>query len=202
MRNAYAILGLAFLIVFGAAYILLDHAYAPITEKSLLDSNESTTMALQLSSPTFENNEAIPIAYTCDGEGAIPPFVIEGVPADAVALVLVMDDSDIPQAIKEAKDIEKFDHLVLYNIPVDTTTIEAGEVPGTFGLNSAGAAAYTGPCPPTEYEPTEHRYHFRLYAVREQLEFDGVPTLDDVEAAATDRMIEQAALFGTYARVQ
>ncbi|MEX0931053.1 MAG: YbhB/YbcL family Raf kinase inhibitor-like protein [Candidatus Paceibacterota bacterium] len=201
MRNAYALLGLTFLIVFGAAYILFDRAYAPVVDESLTD-NTNTTMSLTLTSSAFGHNETIPPQYTCDGVNAPPPLMVSGVPEEAAALVLVMDDPDIPTEIKEAQGIEKFDHYVVYNIPPDVTDLSTGVMAGTPGLNSRGDDSYMGPCPPADYEPTEHRYVFRLYAIKEELMFENTPTLDEVEAAAKEHVIEQAELIGKYERQQ
>lgn len=198
MRNAYALLGLAFVIVLGGAFLLFDRAEAPTRSDELSDNVDD--MALTLTSPAFSHNGNIPPQYTCDGENVLPPLAISGVPAGTGSLVLVMDDPDIPQVFKESRGIDAFDHLVVYNIPTDAAVIDAGTMLGLFGENSAGNAAYTGPCPPSEYEPTEHRYVFRLYAIDGTLEFDTPPTLDEVETAAKARTIESAELIGRYER--
>jgi hypothetical protein len=113
-----------------------------------------------------------------------------------------MDDSDIPQVVKEARGIVKFDHWVVYNLAADTAEIDEGADIGVGGLNSAGTVVYTGPCPPPQYEPAEHRYHFRLYALSKPLNFATTPTLDVVEAAARAVMFAQAELSGRYRRLE
>lgn len=199
MRNAYALLGLAFLIVFGAAFVLLERAHAPSRENAL-EAHPDRDMALSLTSSAFEHNGRIPSEYTCDGTNTLPPLAIAGVPEGTASLVLVMDDPDIPEEIKASRNIEKFDHFAVYNIPADTTVIEGEAGLGTPALNSTGEAGYIGPCPPTEYEPTEHRYVFRLYALSETLQFENPPTLDELEAAAREHVIEQTELIGRYSR--
>lgn len=199
MRNAYALLGLAFVIVLGSAFVLFDRAYAPTAEEAL-ETRNTSTMPLTLTSPAFAHNGTIPSQYTCDGENTILPLSIGGVPDGTQSLVLVMDDPDIPEEIKSSRGITKFDHFALYNIPADTAVIDEGSASGVPALNSAGKAGYTGPCPPPEYEPAEHRYVFRLYALSEELEFADTPTLDEVEAAAKEHMIESAELIGRYER--
>lgn len=204
MRNAYALLGLSFIIVFGSAYILFKQSVeVPTTMTAVEDPLiETENMSLILTSPAFSDGEMIPEKYTCDGENVNPPLEISNVPADTKVLVLVMDDPDIPQAIKDARGIEEFDHWAVYNLPADTTIIEPETRLGTNGLNSLGAAAYTGPCPPTEYEPTTHRYIFRLYALSKQLNFTVEPTLDEVEVAAESVVLEKAVLTGLYSRLK
>lgn len=156
-------------------------------------------MSLQLSSPAFTDGQTIPTEYTCDGANTMPPLTIADVPSEAKSLVLVMDDPDIPQEVKDVKGIEKFDHLALYNIPVDTEMItDPAAYPA--GLTSAGTIDYVGPCPPADLEPREHRYVFRLYALPEPLDFDEPPLLDALELAAQAAALDSATLTGRYMR--
>lgn len=199
MRNAYVLLGLSFIIVFGGAYILFKQAaHAPTTNDLIITNNQ---MSLSLTSPVFNEGEMIPQKYTCDGDNVNPPLVIANIPEGTQSLVLVMDDPDIPSEIKEKMGIEKFNHWSVYNLPATTIEIsEASEI-GSTGLNTPSKEAYTGPCPPTEYEPTTHRYVFRLYALSGQLNFIKTPTLDEIETASQGIMLEKAELTGLYSRV-
>ena len=67
-------------------------------------------LSLEISSPAFKNNEAIPSKYTCTGEGVSPPLEINGIPTEAKSLVLIMDDPDTP--------VEVWDHWIMWNIPL------------------------------------------------------------------------------------
>jgi len=201
VKNAYALLGLSFLIVFGGAYILLSQkAEAPTPDDAFIEDNQSETMALTLTSSVFEPGETIPSKYTCDGDNVNPPLSISGVPEGTKSLVLVMDDPDIPEEVKAARGIEKFDHWAVYNVAADTAEIPENVALASAALNGRGEEAYTGPCPPPQYEPTEHRYIFRLYAVSGQRNFISTPTLDEVEQAAEGMMLEKAELIGRYER--
>ena len=73
-----------------------------------------------------------------------------------------MDDPDVPKALKADG---MFDHWVLFNIPSDAKGIEEGKSIGIAGLNGAGQNAYTGPCPPPQYEPSTHRYFFQAFTL-------------------------------------
>ena len=188
------LLGIMTWIVFVGAFIVLNKkAEAPV----LLDDKLTNTMSLTLTSPAFREGESIPSKYTCDGENISPELKIENVPEGTKSLVLVMDDPDIPDSVKKARGIEKFDHWALYNIPPETRIIPENEVVGTAGLNSRGEAMYTGACPPDR----EHRYFFRLYALSDTLNFIKAPTLDELEIAAQGIMLEKATLMGRYERV-
>ena len=204
MRPAFTLLGIMTCIVFVGAYIVFhEKAEAPLKEDSeevapvdTLDNSQSETMTLTLTSPSFTEGGQIPQKYTCDGENINPEIHVSGIPEGTESLVLVMDDPDIPESVKQARGIQKFDHWVLYNIPPQTEVIKEGEPLGTGGLNSRGESVYAGPCPPDR----EHRYIFRLYALSGALNFIQAPTLDQVEEATRGMMIEKVELIGTYER--
>jgi Raf kinase inhibitor-like YbhB/YbcL family protein len=193
MRQAFMLLGLMTLIVSVGAFIAFERAEAP----SSLEEVTKNTMALSISSPAFEEGGKIPSKYTCDADNVSPEIRIEGVPEGTVSFVLVMDDPDIPDTVKQARGIEKFDHWAVYNIGADTTVLAEGKSVGTGAVNSTGKTSYTGPCPPDR----EHRYFFRLYALSGTLNFIQAPTLDELETAARGMMIESATLMGRYERI-
>lgn len=156
--------------------------------------------SFSLTSPAFEPGALIPSKYTCDGENVSPPLAISGVPGGTQSLVLLMDDPDIPKTVKEERGIEVFDHWVVFNIPPETAEVPEGEEVGTLGLNGVGAPAYTGPCPPPQFEPKEHRYIFRVYALKDLLSFATVPTKLQVQDAIAPLLLGQVELIGRYAR--
>jgi len=152
-----------------------------------------------LSSPAFLNNGEIPSKYTCDEDRFLsPPLSISDVPESAASLALIMDDPDVPKA-KHLSGV--FDHWVLFNLPPDTAEIPEGKSVGTAGANSRGEMHYTGPCPPPEYEPSEHRYVFRLYALDEVLNLPAGATKKEVLAAMEGHIIAIAEFVGRYRRV-
>lgn len=153
-----------------------------------------------LSSSAFEPNGRIPSRYTCDGENISPPLRISGAPGGTRSFVLLMDDPDIPEQVKKERGIEVFDHWTVFNIPPETTEVPEGQEIGTPGKNGIGAPSYTGPCPPPQYEPKEHRYIFTLYALKDLLSFDAVPTKQQVLDALGPLLIDQTQLVGRYSR--
>lgn len=153
---------------------------------------------MQLTSPAFKHNDSIPTKYTCDGErSANPPLSIIGVPEGARSLALIMDDHDVP---KELIPQGVFDRWVLFNISPETKEISQGKSPGILGQNSAGSNFYTGPCPPPQYEPSEHRYIFKLYALDILLEKEGGVTKGEILSAMQGHILEEAELIGRYKR--
>lgn len=157
----------------------------------------------QLTSPAFDNDESIPKKYTCEGENISPPLTIGGVPEKAETLVMIVADPDIPDEVRESMGIEIFDHWVAFNIASDKfsggeVTIEAGSSVGTQGVNSSGDLGYTGPCPPAQYEPTEHRYIFSLYALDDTLNLQQGASKAEVMEAMKGKIVEKAELVGRY----
>jgi len=93
-----------------------------------------------------------------------------------------------------------FDHWVLFNIPAETREIPEGGSVGVAGANGAGKNAYTGPCPPPQYEPSEHRYIFKLYALDSELPLRAGATKADVEKVMEGHIVAQTELVGRYKR--
>jgi len=154
-------------------------------------------MSLLISSPVFENEGSIPAKYTCDGENIIPPLKISGVPEGTKSLVLIIDDPDIPDFVKQSRGIEVFDHWVVFNLSPDIWQIEEGKDPeGIIGSNSAGDNKYRGPCPPDR----EHRYFFKLYALDSMLPLKVGATKKEVEEAMSGHIVAETKIIGLYKR--
>ena len=152
---------------------------------------------MNLTSPAFNRDGKIPRKYTCDGENINPPLKIEKVPANSQSLVLIMDDPDIPDFVKQKYNIQMWDHWVVFNIPPATKEIKEGENPTeVLGKNTGGKNGYGGPCPPDR----EHRYFFKLYALDMQLKLSEGATKAQVEEAMEGHILTQTELVGRYER--
>ena len=93
-----------------------------------------------------------------------------------------------------------FDHFVLFNIPSSTKELpENLSGIGVMGNNTRGPG-YTGPCPPAEYEPREHRYIFSLAALDTTLDLPPGSTKEAVQKASAGHILETAVLIGRYKR--
>jgi len=162
----------------------------------------STTPMFKLTSPAFENNGTIPRRYTCDAEDARPPeLLISGAPEGAKSFVLIMEDPDIPDAVKQSRGIDTFIHWVFYDIPADAKEIILGATTGGYGITSANGTDYVPPCPPPQYEPREHRYVFTLYALNNStLGFGSAPTAAQARKALAPYLLAETRLIGRYAR--
>jgi len=154
-------------------------------------------MTMILTTDAFANNAEIPSTYTCEGEDVSPALTWEGVPAEAKALALIVDDPDAPDP-----DAPKMTwvHWVLYNIPVNVHGLPQGvdtaSLPqGTLqGINDWRRTGYGGPCPPVG----RHRYFYKLYALDKELPDLRKPNKTALEEAMQGHIIAQTALVGTY----
>ena len=147
---------------------------------------------MKLTSPVFAEGGKIPSKYTCEGENINPELHISGVPAHAKALVLILDDPDVPEFVRKDR---MYDHWVVFNIPPITAKIPEDSQPqGTPGKNTSGGLNYTGPCPPDR----EHRYFFKLYALDCELSLPKGASKRDVENAIKGHILAQTQLMGRY----
>jgi Raf kinase inhibitor-like YbhB/YbcL family protein len=111
--------------------------------------------ALRLSSPAFIDGSRLPTKYTCDGAGDEPAVQAGTVPPSTKELVLVVSDPDAPGGT--------FVHATRYGLsPRGDGSVDHG---GLEGLNSAGKAGWTPPCPPKGDDA--HRYVWSVYALRD-----------------------------------
>ena len=150
---------------------------------------------MQISSEAFSEGGFIPPKYTCDGENINPELSLADIPKETKSLALIMDDPDVP---KNLRPDGLFVHWVMWNINPNTIRIEENSTPeeAAEGLNGAGRAGYTGPCPPDR----EHRYFFKIYALDTRLELPSNTDKNALERAIGGHIISSAELMGRYDR--
>ncbi len=153
---------------------------------------------ITMSSSAFQNGDAIPAMYTCDGGDKSPPLSWSGAPAGVAAFALVVEDPDAPGGT--------FLHWVLYDLPGSQSSLPegvstSGELPqlggakqGTNGFRKTG---YGGPCPP---RGPAHHYHFKLYALDKKLGLPAGATQAQLSGAMQGHQIGTGELVGVYAR--
>lgn len=164
------------------------------TSSDVTGDTPTTQTHMKITSPVFLENGTIPQEYTCDDRNVSPPLVFEGIPEGTISLALIMEDPDVPTNLRPSG---VFDHWVVFNIMPDVTGVDTNELlPGIYGMNSAGKAAYTGPCPPDR----EHRYIFTLYALDDMLLLSQGATKEEVLIAMEGHVLEEAKLIGRYNR--
>lgn len=163
------------------------------------DMENETISVFSITSSSFKDEERMPVSYSCDiPEPVSPPLMFENIPEGTVSLALIVVDPDVPTELRPEGE---FDHWVLFNIPAGTEGIGEGETVGIPGANTRGETAYAAACPPQEYEPTEHRYIFTLYALDTELSLEEGATHEEVLAASEGHVIAEATLTGRYERV-
>ena len=150
---------------------------------------------MELSSSAFKNGGKIPSIYTCDGKDINPPLDIKGVPPETQSIVLIMDDPDVPPFVRED---QMWIHWVIYDIPPETQALKENTTPpGIQGTGTGGLQHYQGPCPPDR----EHRYFFKLYALKSFLKLKPGATKEQVEGAMKGNILQKTELMGRYVRI-
>lgn len=191
--------------LFGLAAVALTVAVvlAGCGANNELGGDVPTDTALVLTSAAFDDDGMITQIYTCDGQDISPPLSWEGAPEGTATLALIVDDPDAP--------IGTFVHWVIYNIPVDVTSLPealpnepasldsvrpdlAGVRQGKNGFSNTG---YGGPCPPSG----THRYLFKLYALDTELGLDAADADKQTLLNAMEgHALAQTTLTGRYQR--
>jgi Raf kinase inhibitor-like YbhB/YbcL family protein len=147
---------------------------------------------MQLTSPAFEPDGAIPSVFTCAGEEISPPLAWSGLPDQTGSLALRCLDPDAPDGT--------FTHWLLWDLDPSTGGIGEGRVPpgAREGTNSFGKVGFGGPCPPEGDDA--HHYHFELIALRQPLDLEVGAGTEEFDAALRDFRIESCELVGLFAR--
>jgi Raf kinase inhibitor-like YbhB/YbcL family protein len=144
---------------------------------------------ITVTSSAFADGEPIPARFSCDGAGVSPPLAWQGVPPDAQAVALVVDDPDAPRGT--------FVHWVVLDIDPSVTSVDEAGVPGNVqARNSAGDPTYFGPCPPKG----THHYRFTVYALSAATGLTPGAKLDEALKAIDKAATAQGRLVGTYTR--
>jgi len=160
---------------------------------SAASAGESSSFVL--SSSAFQDGEAIPSRYTCDGNDRSPPLAWAGIPPDAASLALIVEDPDAPGGT--------WFHWVVYGLQPEMPGLTDGiggssELAGfgVSGVNSWGEQRYGGPCPPSGL----HHYRFSIYALDGALGEPAGMTASELRAAINGHVLAEAYLTGTYSR--
>lgn len=145
---------------------------------------------MQLSSPAFQTNTALPLDYTCKGKAVSPQLTISDVPEDAHSLVLIMHDPD-------AVGGKDFLHWAVWNITPETTEIAENSVPpaAVQGTNDYPGQTYGPACPPAG--SGLHHYTFDLYALDISLDLPNGSPREELEIAMQEHILARAQLIGT-----
>jgi phosphatidylethanolamine-binding protein (PEBP) family uncharacterized protein len=147
---------------------------------------EPSASGMTLSSPQFTPGGALPADATCAGDNTFPTLAWDGVPDEAVELVVALSDQTDP-----AQPVLLW---MLAGIAPSEAGLTAGEVPvGAFETgNELGRPWFDGPCLD---DGLSRQLQFRLYALHSPSLVD--PGEDGATAwpAIRARSIESASLL-------
>lgn len=144
--------------------------------------------SISVTTPAFQPSGDIPAKFTCNGANLNPELKINGVPNEAKALVLIVDDPDAPRGL--------FTHWIVWNIDPKTTDIGENSEPaaGVQGTNDFGRRNYGGPCPPSG----THRYFFKIFALDTKLDLKPSARRAELDAAMRGHTLAQGELMARY----
>jgi Raf kinase inhibitor-like YbhB/YbcL family protein len=163
--------------------------HAAIAILMLMTAASLSAGSLQIGSPSFNQNEVLPVQFTCDGAGTSPALQFSGAPRGTRSLVLIVVDPDVSRSIKPDG---RFLHWALWNLAANRTGIIEGQ--RALGLNENGPGDYLPPCPSSG----EHRYLFQLYAIDFVIGNARISNEADLRAAMEGHVLERSELIGRY----
>ena len=143
---------------------------------------------MKITSPAFQEGGIIPDKFAKKAENVNPPLRIEGIPATAKSLVLIVDDPDAPVGL--------FTHWLVWNIDPKTTEIAESSVPkgAVQGTNDYPGRGYDGPQPPSG----THRYYFRIFALDSFVGLAAGAKRKELDRAMNGHVIAQGECMGRY----
>lgn len=138
--------------------------------------------------------EKFPVENTGRGQDISPEFTIENLSANAVSLVVTLEDLSHP--------IKGFTHWIIWNIPAAaqiSKAIPAGKtVPslqGTVQGIGYGFHRYAGPKPP---RGKSHKYCFSIYALDCKLDLKPFSSKRKVLRKADGHILQKGRIIGYF----
>ena len=145
---------------------------------------------MKITSSAFQEGGTIAEKFSKNGQNVNPELRIEGAPAEAKSLALIVDDPDAPVGL--------FTHWLVWNIDPKTSEISENSTPkgAVQGTNDFPGSGYDGPQPPSG----THRYYFKIFALDRMLDLKPGAKRRDVDAAMRGHVIGQGELMGRYSK--
>src|SRR5881398_139468 len=143
---------------------------------------------MKISSSAFQEGGTIPEKFSKNGQNVSPELRVEGAPAEAKSLALIVDDPDAPVGL--------FTHWLVWNIDPKTTEIRERDAPkgAVQGTNDYPSLGYGGPQPPSG----THRYYFKIFALDQTLDLRSGAKRQELDKAMSGHVIAQGELMGRY----
>ena len=148
--------------------------------------------SIEVSSEAFGYNEPIPAQYTADGDGLSPPLKWRGVPINAEAVVVLVEDAD-------SRTPRPLVHAIIWDLPGSDASLPEGTLPDKrCAANDALAATWLPPDPPPGHGA--HRYIFQVFALDIVPRFESHPGRAVLLEKIKGHVIAKGLLIGTYER--
>lgn len=153
-----------------------------------------------LTSPAFDHGAPIPERHRGRllGANVSPALAWTPPPAEAVELMLIVQDPDAPGRTPANHALAAGIDPSLRGLPEHGLT-DPSPIPGLrHGKGPLGRRGWAGPLPPRSHGP--HTYVFQLFALDDHPDLPDRFSLADALDAMTGHVIARARLDGTYER--
>lgn len=154
----------------------------------------ATDVRISLSSSAFADGTEVPAKY-CGrfiGDNISPALSWGELPANTTALLLIIEDLDVPTRIPGL-------HLIAQFAPRDGGLVDGALNLGAPGVeflpNHRGVSGYVGPRPLPGHGP--HHYVFHLFALDTQLNLATIADRANLPVAIRGRVLASGELTGT-----
>jgi Raf kinase inhibitor-like YbhB/YbcL family protein len=149
---------------------------------------------LEVKSSLFEEGQTIPKSAAhsmVGGENKSPDLQWSEGPPGTRSYAVTCYDPDAPTTVG-------FTHWVVFDIPPETRSLEAGATPpGVSGFTDWGESAYGGMAPPPGDSP--HHYQFTVYALdTESLGADATTTFAKFRFLSRDHVLASGTITGRF----
>src|SRR5882757_9416776 len=149
---------------------------------------------IEVTSPAFLDQQAMPRQFTADGAGVSPPLVWAGVPNSARSLAILVEDADSPTPSPLVHAIAWHLSPVLPDL-AEGELLDRGEHP-PLGLSSFLRAGWLPPDPPPGHG--RHRYGFQVFALDDDPDLGPAPGRHTLLKALRGHVVARGLLVGTY----
>ena len=143
---------------------------------------------LRLTSRDLRDGSPLAERFTCTGDNAVPALSWTDGPLGTKGWAVVVDGPDAPTGT--------FTHWVVTGLGPGIRSVGPGLPAGAVaGLTSSGQPGYAGPCPPTGQE---HRFRFRVHALREPLTLEAATPVPEARRRIEQLSLDAAEVEVTY----
>ncbi|MGB7408126.1 MAG: YbhB/YbcL family Raf kinase inhibitor-like protein [Pontixanthobacter sp.] len=176
-----------------ASALIRPHAgHAKLTVARLADEKTFGRGGFKLTSPAFDNGEALDPCFTADEEDAVaPPLEWNAPPPGSQEIVILVEDAD-------TNDDTLTCHWSAWGLPGQKGVLLEGETPPRVGKNSKRNSDWLLPAPPENDDA--HQYVFQIFALDLPMTLMPGAGYVDLVKGMENHVVAAAVLTGTYKR--